>query len=72
MAKPSEKSPEIDLFLTSISGRSFAIRADICIAPPFGCGGEANEFRDEISKREYTISGMCQKCQDKVFGSGDE
>jgi hypothetical protein len=25
------------------------------------------EFKDEISKREYSISGMCQKCQDKIF-----
>lgn len=25
------------------------------------------EFRDEISVREYVISGMCQKCQDEVF-----
>lgn len=27
------------------------------------------EFRDKISKREYKISGLCQKCQDKMFGS---
>ena len=26
------------------------------------------EFRNEISKREYHISGLCQKCQDKMFG----
>ena len=25
------------------------------------------EFRDDLSKREFTISGMCQVCQDKVF-----
>ena len=25
------------------------------------------DFRDALSKKEYTISGMCQKCQDKVF-----
>lgn len=25
------------------------------------------EFRDEYGKKEYLISGMCQKCQDKVF-----
>jgi hypothetical protein len=27
-----------------------------------------NDFRNEISKREYGISGMCQECQDKIFG----
>jgi hypothetical protein len=25
------------------------------------------DFRDEKSKREYGISGMCQKCQDRIF-----
>jgi len=25
-------------------------------------------FRDELSAREYYISGMCQHCQDDVFG----
>ena len=25
-------------------------------------------FRDELSAKEYYISGMCQHCQDKVFG----
>jgi hypothetical protein len=32
------------------------------------CGKEIGEFRNEMSKREYNISGMCQKCQDSVFG----
>jgi len=31
------------------------------------CGGEAKEFKDEISKREYAISGLCQACQDRTF-----
>ena len=26
------------------------------------------EFKDEISEVEYGISGLCQKCQDGVFG----
>lgn len=35
------------------------------------CGGDATEFRDELSRKEYGISGMCQKCQDDVFGGGE-
>ena len=31
------------------------------------CGKAATEFRDEISKREYQITSLCQKCQDEVF-----
>lgn len=26
-------------------------------------------FRDELSAKEYTIGGMCQSCQDSVFGT---
>jgi len=37
---------------------------DVCVT----CGGEVGEFRDELSQKEYRISGMCQKCQDSIFG----
>jgi hypothetical protein len=34
------------------------------------CGNPINEkdFKDQSSKNEYGISGMCQTCQDSVFG----
>lgn len=25
------------------------------------------EFKDKLSKKEYSISGLCQKCQDDIF-----
>lgn len=25
------------------------------------------KFKDQLSKKEFAISGMCQTCQDKVF-----
>lgn len=28
-----------------------------------------NEFRNEISVKEFNISGLCQSCQDNVFGA---
>jgi len=33
------------------------------------CGQSINQkdFKDPLSVREFKISGMCQKCQDKVF-----
>ena len=31
-----------------------------------------SDFKDEISKREYSISGMCQCCQDEVFSEPEE
>lgn len=36
------------------------------------CGKEIDtvfEFRDGVSKREFSISGLCQECQDKTFGA---
>ena len=33
------------------------------------CNKELGEFRNSLSKKEYEISGMCQKCQDGVFGA---
>ena len=34
------------------------------------CNAQVNraDFIDELSIREYDISGMCQKCQDDFFG----
>jgi len=33
---------------------------------------KASSFRDDISRKEYSISGMCQSCQNDIFGEGDE
>lgn len=43
-----------------------AVKEGYC---PF-CGKEIleAEFKDELSKKEYGISGMCQHCQDSIFG----
>jgi hypothetical protein len=46
--------------------RSVAFKTSTCVT----CGGEAKDFRDTTSEKEYTISGMCQGCQDKVWGWG--
>lgn len=32
------------------------------------CNKPIGVFRDALSKREFEISGICQECQDKVFG----
>jgi len=32
------------------------------------CTGHVAEFRDALSEKEFEISGMCQSCQDKLFG----
>ena len=66
MAIPTDKAPAIDEFITKTFGidRKKSIQSDTCS----WCKGPAVEFRNEISKQEYTISGFCQKCQDNTFG----
>lgn len=67
MSEPSKKSPEIEQMLEEAFGRTTAIKNNTCIDPPIGCGGPAHEFRDMLSEKEFTISGLCQKCQDEIF-----
>lgn len=55
----------LDLFGRS---RTLAMAGCACVT----CGKSAENFRDEISRREYSISGMCQACQDIVFVEPEE
>jgi hypothetical protein len=41
-----------------------AFEAGLC---PF-CNKEVGKFRNALSKKEYEISGLCQECQDDMFG----
>lgn len=65
--KPSDKTPEMEAFLKEMFGvdRVKCIKEDKCVF----CGHEAKEFHDEKSRAEFSISGMCQKCQDETFGA---
>lgn len=53
-------------------GRREAIAGGRCMEPPIGCGGEATVFDDELSRREFAISGLCQECQNAVFDMDSE
>jgi len=70
MAEPTKKSPAIEKFLNKMGGRTMAIRANQCVEPPIGCGGPAQAFDDSLSVREFRITGLCQKCQNALYGSG--
>ena len=60
------KNPSIDKVLTQMMGKNRVdtVKQNKCMT----CDGYAIEFKDEISEKEYGISGMCQDCQDRVFG----
>ena len=46
--------------------RDVAVAAKVCS----WCGTETNKkgFVDELSIKEFKISGLCQSCQDETFG----
>lgn len=44
----------------------------LCVAPPIGCGKPIKQFEDELSLREYKISGWCQDCQNVAFADPEE
>ena len=71
---PSDKHPEMERHLTKLFGfdRRANITADKCSPPPMGCGGPATDFRDDLSRKEFSITGMCQACQDKFFIPDDD
>ena len=54
----------------SIFGRSpsLAKAAGQCVK----CGEFNLEFNDELSRKEYGISGLCQCCQDSIFGTEED
>jgi hypothetical protein len=65
----SNKTPEMEATLEDLGqllfGRSRQVAADnqSCMV----CGTDANFFRDDLSRKEFSISRMCQSCQDKTF-----
>ena len=65
--KATWKAKKIDDSLTAFTAndRATSVAANTCAV----CNGVADSFADDLSKREYKISGMCQKCQDAVFNS---
>ena len=67
--EPSSKSAALDLMLSNLMGKSreIQIASNLCMV----CDGDANSLRDTLSETEYTISGMCQICQDLVFNGGE-
>ena len=66
MNKPmSNKSPAMKAFIEGVfPGTAKAIDEKCC---PM-CRQPIGEFRDTLSAKEYQISGICQTCQDEIFG----
>ena len=78
--EPSEKSPAMDQTYYDAFGvdRVETIRAQQCAGSKFGYhltegSPPANfNFKDALSRKEYAMSGLCQQCQDEVFGPEED
>lgn len=65
---PAYKDSTIDNFLKQTFGvdRKASITNNVCAL----CQRQIDpktEFTDALSAKEFTISGMCQSCQNKIF-----
>lgn len=63
-----KRSPEMQEMVDSVAEKLFGRKptAKCCVI----CGSTAvkpEDFRDNLSRREFEISRMCQKCQDETF-----
>ena len=66
LMKATEKHHEIESLLSLLTGKSRP--QTVAIGHCTTCDGVAESFKDKASEKEYMISGMCQSCQDEIFG----
>ena len=64
-----ERTKEMQNFLEGFTLKAFgrSIKDEICVT----CGSnkiQMTDFKDDLSRKEFSISHMCQVCQDSVFG----
>ena len=73
--KATDKDPELMALINSLIPkfitREDAIAGGLC-ALCHTDGIEISSFTDDLSVKEYQISGMCQVCQDKVWDTIEE
>ena len=63
------KVPLIVEFLDDISKKHFGISRTEAKVPAICvfCKKPVESFRDELSRKEFKISSLCQSCQDEIF-----
>lgn len=73
--KSFQKALEIEDFLSQDffgADRAKEMEESRCVSPEESvcpdCKGPAVSFKDALSRKEFGSSGLCQKCQDFIFG----
>ena len=76
MTTPAKKSEVLVHLMDNIAQLSFGRTRSQAFGPGgkcVTCGSNKiaqEDFKDDLSRKEFTISGMCQVCQDATFGEG--
>ena len=66
--KLSPKSADVTSLLEQLTGKP---RDGMQCATCESTKVNSEDFRDNLSRREFSISMMCQACQDSVFGDDE-
>jgi len=64
-----KRTPEMDRALAKLFPCQSVRKADGLCAT---CAQPIGEFRDELSRNEFAISGLCQACQDQFFKESEK
>ena len=64
----------LDTFKEEMAYKLFGRSPSVCKAGGqcVKCGEFDLSFRDELSRKEFGISALCQSCQDGIFGVEEE
>lgn len=58
-------------FMEELFGTPSAVKAQQCVAPPFGCGNAIPtavlQTYSLVDRKEYEMSGMCRDCSTETF-----
>ena len=67
-----KRNPEVQRYLDAFAKKCFGKSQTECkeqkICVYCHKKIEDEDFKNNISRKEYGISGLCQKCQDDTFG----
>ena len=62
------KTHEMEKFLNKLSKEMFGRERNVnCCVSCDSTEVKPEDFRDELSRKEFTLSNFCQKCQDSCF-----
>lgn len=69
----TKKSPEMEQMCEQFANKLFnrSLKDPVCVT----CGSDKvkpNDFKDALSRKEFSISHICQKCQDSIFECDDD